>query len=234
MTEEARTRPAAAPAGEQIGEQIGEARVARYLAGHPDFFARHDDLLQDLRLPHVSGRAVSLFERQVELLRGEAEHHRAQIRHLLAVAAENERLTDRLHQLTLALIDAADFNEVLNTLEDHLHEQFRAEAVELRLLSELAPADDAATATLFRELFRNGRPVCGPLAEEPMALLFGGQAGDLHSVALLPLGAGELRGVLAIGSADRQRFHPGMGTDFLSRLGEIVAMKLQAVTLPGA
>jgi uncharacterized protein YigA (DUF484 family) len=212
---------------------LDEARVADYLAEHPDFFERHDALLQDLRLPHVSGRAVSLVERQVELLRGEAERHRDQIRHLLAVAAENERLTDRLHQLTLALIDAADFNEVLNTLEDHLHEQFRADAVELRLLSDLAPADDAATAAVFQDLFQNGCPLCGPLAAAPMTLLFGGQAVDLRSVALLPLGGGEIRGVLAIGSTDGQRFHPEMGTDFLTRLSEIVAMKLQAVTLPG-
>jgi hypothetical protein len=215
------------------GAELGEGQVADYLRDHPEFFGRHERLLAELHLPHASGRAVSLVERQVELLRGEAEHYRARIQSLLRLAAENERLTVRLHRLTLDLIDAADFNEVLNTLEDHLHEQFRADAVELRLVSEADLEGDADAQAVFRNLFDAGRPLCGPLRPQPMALLFGAQAEELRSVALLPLSGGEIRGILAIGSTDPERFHPDMGTDFLGRLGEIVALKLRVVSLPG-
>ena len=48
-------------------------------------------------------------------------------------------------------------------------------------------------------------------------------AADVRSVALIPLRRGAAPaafGVLALGSADPRRFHEGMGTDFLSRIGE--------------
>ncbi len=46
---------------------------------------------------------------------------------------------------------------------------------------------------------------------------------DIRSVALLPLRRGAAPtafGLLALGSADPRRFHDGMGTDFLARIGE--------------
>ncbi len=47
--------------------------------------------------------------------------------------------------------------------------------------------------------------------------------GDIRSVALIPLRRGAAPaafGLLALGSADARRFHDGMGTDFLARIGE--------------
>jgi uncharacterized protein YigA (DUF484 family) len=46
---------------------------------------------------------------------------------------------------------------------------------------------------------------------------------DIRSVALIPLRRGAAPaafGLLALGSADARRFHAGMGTDFLARIGE--------------
>jgi hypothetical protein len=42
-------------------------------------------------------------------------------------------------------------------------------------------------------------------------------------VALVPLGKQSEIGFLAIGSADADRFHPGISIDFLTRLSELVA-----------
>jgi uncharacterized protein YigA (DUF484 family) len=56
------------------------------------------------------------------------------------------------------------------------------------------------------------------------------------SLALIPLrsgeaggvgaGAGEIFGMLVLASMDAQRFHSGMGTDFLSRIGEVASAAL--------
>jgi uncharacterized protein YigA (DUF484 family) len=43
----------------------------------------------------------------------------------------------------------------------------------------------------------------------------------------VPLGKKSEIGFLAIGSADANRFHPGMSMDFLSRLGDLVAESLK-------
>ena len=37
-----------------------------------------------------------------------------------------------------------------------------------------------------------------------------------------PLGAQTPAGLLALGSVDRDRFHPGMSTEFLQRMGELI------------
>jgi len=116
-------------------EGAREAEIAAYLHLHPDFFERHTVLLEELRIPHARGIAVSLVERQIEALRSGNVQLRRQIQELIAVARGNDQLNRRLHQLTLALIDAGDFSGVLNNLEDQLHEEFRADAVELRLFS---------------------------------------------------------------------------------------------------
>ena len=113
-----------------------EQSVSDYLARHPDFFERHPELLVNLELPHPRGQAVSLVERQMQALRGEVARHREQLAELIAVARENEQLNARLHRLTLTLIAAANFDEVINALEDKLHDDFRAEAVEIHLFSQ--------------------------------------------------------------------------------------------------
>ncbi|MBV5333945.1 DUF484 family protein, partial [bacterium] len=52
------------------------------------------------------------------------------------------------------------------------------------------------------------------------------------SLALIPLrssdasGTGEVFGMLVLASMDAQRFHSGMGTDFLSRIGEVASAAL--------
>jgi len=156
---------------------IDEADVAAFLRDDAEFFERHPDLLTSLRLPHASGGTVSLVERQMDALRGEAAQLKQQIRDLVLLARDNEELNQRLHQLTLALIDAVDFGDVITLLEDHLHDQFRADAVELKLFSttdldEHGEATDPELAA-FLDFFERNNPVCGPLSEKQLDYLFG-------------------------------------------------------------
>lgn len=211
-----------------------ERTVAEYLASHPNFFERHAELLEVLRIPHGPGQTVSLVERQLGLLRGQTDQLRARLEQLIAVARENELLHDRLHRLTLALFDAGDFDAVLLTLRAELQAHFQADAVALRRVAveELQRPQDhdhAAGALVLRELIATGQPRCGPLAPGVLAYFFDGAAGDCRSVALIPLIGPRLTGALAIGSRDPARFHPGKATDFLVRLGEVVAKTVQAV-----
>jgi uncharacterized protein len=216
-----------------------ERILAEYLAAHPDFFERHAEILATLRIPHGPGQTVSLVERQLGLLRGQSDQLRARLDQLIAVARENEVLHDRLHRLTLALLDAADFDAVLRILRVELQAHFQADAVALCRVDpeELQRPEDpshASGALLLRELVATGQPRCGPLGETELAYFFGTEAGDSRSVALIPLVGPQLIGALAIGSRDPERFHPGKATDFLVRLGEVVASTVRAVALRGA
>ena len=71
------------------------------------------------------------------------------------------------------------------------------------------------------------------LDKAQLEYLFGPQAGETGSAALIPLTAPPLAGVLAIGSRDPDRFHEGKGVDFLQRLAEVVSATLQAASSPG-
>ena len=107
--------------------------VAAYLQQHPDFFLRRPDILSNLSIPHETGEAVSLIEHQIKVLRKQTDNYRQQLEELVAVARENDQLNRRLHRLTLAMIEAEDLQELLNTLQDELRTQFAADAVELKL-----------------------------------------------------------------------------------------------------
>jgi uncharacterized protein YigA (DUF484 family) len=53
--------------------------------------------------------------------------------------------------------------------------------------------------------------------------LFAADAASVGSVALVPLGGEKPQGLLALASLNSQRFHPGMSTDFLALLGELIS-----------
>ena len=221
-----------------IGTEDREQEVADYLGDNPEFFERHLGLLRELKIPHpTDDRAVSLMERQVMTLRDQVERYRGQLEDLIEVARENERLNRRLHELTLALIETGTLDEVLNTLQDELRAQFDADAVELRLFSasdlDQAVNEGEPGPAMFRDFMEQGKPKCGELQQEQLAYLFGSQANETGSVALVPITGERTMGILAIGSRDASRFHSGKGTEFLRRLGDVVGRTLQVMTEPG-
>jgi hypothetical protein len=216
-------------------EDDREEEIAEYLIAHPDFFERHADALAAIDIPHPTGDAVSLIERQVRTLREQSSNYRRQLEELVTVARDNDALAKRLHRLTLALIETRSFDEVLNTLQDELREQFKADSVEMKLFASEqldAHAHEPGPA-LFRDFLQRARPNCGQLDKEQLEYLFGPQAGETGSAALIPLTAPPLAGVLAIGSRDPDRFHEGKSVDFLQRLAEVVSATLQAASSPG-
>ena len=100
--------------------------------------------------------------------------------------------------------------------------------------------DDIVAGRFFRVLrredaalnpfdtFLNGSaPRCGQVRDSQRNFLFHGDADEVGSMALVPLGDKARIGFLAIGSADADRFHPGMSIDFLARVGDLVAGALE-------
>ena len=67
------------------------------------------------------------------------------------------------------------------------------------------------------------QPICGGKYDEAMmGFLFGDRACEIKSSAVVPLGESHLRGALCLGSSDPNRFHSGMGTDYLIKLGDLL------------
>ena len=214
---------------------MSEDAVHDYLVEHPDFFERHANLLGKLSLPHNAGGAVSLVERQVSVLRQKELKHERRMRDLLSVARANDELGRKIHRLTLKLLAAGDLGTTLECIEASLRTDFDADH---SVLVMFAAADDFADLKAGRFLrtadrdddglkafqtFLDGdSPRCGQIRDAQRDYLFGRETDELGSAALVPLGKGADLGMLAIGSVDAERFHPGMSLDFLERLGQLV------------
>jgi uncharacterized protein YigA (DUF484 family) len=221
---------------ERSDELSWEEAVSRYLEDHPDYFERRPQLLTRLTLNHeTGGRAVSLIERQVQVLREQDETSQRQLRELVTIARENDVLGQRLHRFALALIEAPGPDEALEAAVELLRTEFHLEAVAVRLAAEpplagtraeYVAADDARLGALNNQ-FSAGKPICGGKFDDSLnAFLFGEGHRAIRSSALIPLGAQPARGVLALGSHDPHRFHAGMGTVYLTRLGELLMSAL--------
>jgi uncharacterized protein YigA (DUF484 family) len=217
--------------------QTDEERVERFLALNPDFFERHQALLARMRLPHMrTGSTVSLVERQVEVLRDQKTDADRKLAEFVGVARANDQLAERIHRFTRRMLRAPSAVAALTALEASLREDFDAFHSVLVLTTpvaalgnaELEPflrrlAPDDANIRTFEALLATGKPRCGQVRDTQRDFLFGPEAASIGSVALVPLGgeSGSL-GLLALGSAERERFHPGMSTEFLKRMGELI------------
>ena len=104
----------------------------------------------------------------------------------------------------------------------------RLDLLELALAGAMGRDNpELSVAWCLREsLLSTGRPLCGRLKKAQLEHLFGDQAAALESAAVVPLGEKAGHGLLAIGSCESIRFHPGMGTLFLSNLGELLGQLL--------
>ena len=102
-----------------VDEEL-EQQVVKYLRTRPDFFERHEELLGNLRLPHQSGDAVSLIERQISILREQNTKVKNQLNRLLENAQVNEDLIERINALILVLLDADTLDAVLDIIQNRL------------------------------------------------------------------------------------------------------------------
>jgi len=211
--------------------------VAEFLREHPEFFNEHPELLEQLRIPHPSGEAVSLVERQMRLLREQNEKTRQKLDDLIEIARANEELARRMHMLALTLMDAHDPQEIFTTLYDSLRKNFQADFVTVRIFGDPAfidkPAGDEFAGRdpqgdmLFQSVIRNRQPICGRLKRQQQVYLFGDEGDKMTSGVMVPLHGDGWGGIMAIGSYDAERFHPGMGVELLANLGEILSIILK-------
>ena len=88
---------------------ITEHDIANYLANTPGFFERHAELLATIQLTSPHGqRAVSLQERQMEMLREKIKGLEHKIVEMIRNGQDNVAIADRLHRWTRALMLTAD------------------------------------------------------------------------------------------------------------------------------
>lgn len=221
--------------------ELDDTRIRDYLEQHPNFFQRNQELLISLKLPHESGKAISLMERQVDLLRRRTREAEGRLNDLVAVARDNEQLFEKTRALTLALLDAESLDELSQILEERFRDDFQTDAGGLILLVEEEGESTGNTRTLTRSLLREALPrfedireaTGGALREQEIDALFPLHDRRIQSAMVAPVFlAGDAaeaapRALLALGSNDRAYFHDRLGTSFLEYIREVLGRILE-------
>lgn len=215
--------------------EITAEQVAAYLRTNTNFFLEQGDLLDGLFIPHRhTGEAVSLLEHLVQRQRDRQAQLSRQMDEMLRAARESERVVVSLHHLALELMSCDSLDDVVATCRDLMCSEFDADSVVLRLIGRGQSGDSSLhfidpedrTLKQMAGLFQKRQPVCGRLRPKQQIFLFGEENTAIKSAVLIPLFEARNIGVLALGSEHEDRFHPGMGTLFISQLGDLVSRAL--------
>ena len=211
---------------------ITEADIADFLANTPAFFERHAELLATVRITSPHGqRAVSLQERQMEMLRERIRGLELKIVEMIRNGQENVAIADRLHRWTRAILLTREPAALPGVMVSQLRHEFMIPQAAIRLWGAAASAageswaagvsDDAKSFAASLTL-----PYCGVNSGFEAASWLDDPA-SVMSLALVPLRHGDTAfGMLVLGSPDPTRYSADMGTEFLMRIGEIAGAGL--------
>jgi uncharacterized protein YigA (DUF484 family) len=218
---------------------ITEADIANYLANTPGFFERHAELLSAVQLSSPHGaRAVSLQERQMQMLRERIKGLEGRIMDMVRNSQDNAAIADRLQRYTQAMLLTTDAQALPARMVETLRHEFQIPQAAIRLWGlgavPAAPADAAATPSFLLAASDDIKSFAASLTQPYCGVNAGFEAAEwvddaaaMTSMAMIPLRHADICfGMLVLASPDPTRYAADMGTEFLSRLGEVTAAAL--------
>ena len=233
---------------------ITETDIANYLANTPGFFERHAELLGSVQLTSPHGqRAVSLQERQMEMLRDKIRGLEGKIIEMIRNGQDNVGIADKLHRWARAMMRNADPAELPELLVRELMHQFMIPQAGIRLwgaaprfgaLPFAQPVSDdvksfatslSAPYCGLNSGFEASKWLDDPAAAMSMAMIpLRAEAGAGAGSAAGSAAGDRAYGMLVLASPDPTRYSADMGTEFLARIGELASAALsRLVPAPG-
>ncbi|MDC1436690.1 DUF484 family protein [Gammaproteobacteria bacterium] len=230
---------------------LDDESVAKYLMERPEFFATHEDLLLSLNIPHKSGQAISLLERQVSLLRRRNDETQDQIQSFVENAKENDELFEKTRTIVLNIINTVSLEDLSSLVEETLEKEFDASCSKLFFATDdeikeieenestlfLLPLE--LTRKVLGKLFQRKRAYCGSLNAD-QATLFFPESNKISSVAIIPIHfhdenklKAKLPGIplLVVASNKDKHFNSSLDTLFLDFIGEILSAHIRSLLI---
>jgi uncharacterized protein YigA (DUF484 family) len=223
---------------EQPLAPITEEDIANYLVNTPDFFERHARLLATVQLTSPHGnRAVSLQERQMEILREKMKALEMKAVGMIRFGHENAAITGKLLDWIEALLRVDDAARLPQAMCDDMQQRFALPQAVVRLWGVKAacaelPAAAPLEPAIQERLQALTEPVCGLAPDAELAQLLrpcmapGAPAASMAVVPLRVQVGGPVVGALMLASDDAQRFTADMGIDFLVRIADLAGAAL--------
>ncbi len=213
---------------------ITELDIADYLANTPGFFERQAELLSTVQLTSPHGqRAVSLQERQMEMLRDKIRGLEGKIIEMIRFGQDNMVIADKLHAWTLALMRTLNPADLPEVLLQELTGRFMIPQGGVRVWAAAERYTDEPFAAPVSD---DVKSFAGSLTVPYCGINSGFEAARwlpeptaATSLAMIPLQAEPgvpPFGMLVLASPDATRYTADMGTDFLQRIGELAGAAL--------
>ena len=212
---------------------ITEDDIVEYLVSSPDFFVRHAEVLASVRLTSPHGnRAVSLSERQTEMLREKIRVLELRLMELIRHGNENDVLHQRLMAWAEGLMRAGAAASLPERVTETLAHRFMVPQVGLRLwglskVYEAEPFVQGVSPEVSAWAQTLDKPLCGPAPIDGL-LNWLEHPSEVLSTAVIPLRTAQpdeptstVFGLLVLVSPDPQRFNANMGTELLQQLGHL-------------
>jgi uncharacterized protein len=212
-----------------------ELELVAWLQVNSDFFERHAEILGQVRLrsPHGS-RAISLHQRQIELVR---EKHRAleqKLSDLFHYAEENDAIQRLLLDWTVLVLKNRHAQAQLVPMLEGFQTVFGLEAAVFlfwgaTLNGESSPIEVSADAQAGISKFKH--PQLLPVTDQPFAVY----VPEMRSMAVVPLRLDQqCVGALILGSADAEHFLVGMDTMYLKHIAALIEAMLEPIVVTDA
>ena len=208
-------------------KNLTNKQVQEFLLLNPDFLSKNPEVLKSLEVIHDAGGAVSLIQRQVEILRDNYNSTTNNLLNLLTIAKNNEDIFGLTKQLIVELIDCQDATEIVTKTEQAFEKKFDASKCQLLFFKEQKYLPRGRYRELklahknFGDLYNTKDIYCGPLSKEQAQFIFGKSA-KIIECALVPLRNSECPGVLALGSNTKGKYDSTKDTLFLDFTAEVI------------
>jgi uncharacterized protein len=219
---------------ETAQKMLSSEEIRDYLLNNPDFFLEQQDLFTEINFPHETSGAVSLIERQVQVLRESQKESQTQVAELTSTATANHELLKKMQLLTLELIGAGDTATLINSLDGLMRGQFELDKTQLLMPEQFS--DSGMPLTLFltedtlaqmqADIF-NLDIYVGRVPAKLGDYFSQDSLENIGSIALLKLQIAERCGYLLMGSSDESRFQSDMATDFIDFVANVLSMLLK-------
>jgi uncharacterized protein YigA (DUF484 family) len=202
--------------------------VADYLILNPNFFKENPEVLNSIEIVHESGAAVSLIQRQVELLRTDYNSTTDRLMELLANAKNNDDIFILTKKLILDLIEARNIEEITLTVEERFKKDFGADKSRLIFFTESNKniKNPAESVDILADLMKPSELFCGEVNQEITKFIFNEET-TIKEVALIPLTTNSLKGMIALGSAQQGKYTENKDTLFLEFVSEVVSKLIE-------
>lgn len=214
---------------------LTEKEVADYLKANPGFFENRDALVMKLKIPHKNKGAISLVEKQLEVMRDRQRKTRKQLTEFVASAEANKEIFDKSRRLVLNLVAANRGKYFFDALEKGLKKDFGCKAYSLVVFGKRPRQVNHFTTRVTADSARNyvgalmraKEPTLGVLRPEEQDFLFRHQSEKVKSAAVLSVKERNRQlALLAIGHSDPHYFSPQMDTLFIGFIADVLAKLL--------